>query len=281
MNASKVTQNIKKKVDDALCSGNPDTVVEVIRELLAISSMIENSFQKIELSDEKTLKEFMSKRISMPGVIHIDKRLNENEYNRAERLALGTKTHSLLNRTGARGGSLNIDIIVNALHSCLEYIRKFGDLNLENSCKFGLFPPDVETNALVLAKIARLPDLNINTINEWAGVMFYYCTLWGHLEESENDKYYLRHSAMIAADAAKSYMESRLRSRRKSKINTLEKSYPDGHLYSEDDAILDKEVVYFTQYVFKKQQIDSMKIDFDCYKYGITRLFREKLKMLL
>ena len=86
---------------------------------------------------------------------------------------------------------------------------------------------------------------------------------------------------MIAADAAKSYMESRLRSRRKSKINTLEKSYPDGHLYSEDDAILDKEVVYFTQYVFKKQQIDSMKIDVDCYKYGITRLYREKLKMLL
>ena len=86
---------------------------------------------------------------------------------------------------------------------------------------------------------------------------------------------------MIAADAAKSYMESRLRSRRKSKINTLEKSYPDGYLYSEDDAILDKEVVYFTQYVFKKQQIDSMKIDVDCYKYGITRLYREKLKMLL
>jgi|TARA_R110000744_G_scaffold62636_1_gene129248 hypothetical protein len=219
----------------------------------------------------------------MPAVYSTDDTKNQLTASIAKSMGLGTEAP--YNYAGDRIISLIPRIAVERSVEIIKGLRKEIDDNPsvlhKDSPLMG-----IEQVSKVLEKVSALPELNSSTVGNWSSAITEYAMTWEGVSRKDKAAY---KSMSFPTDDLKTgslkYAEARLESRRKKRLKSLEKEYPEYDQVEvrlkEGKELVGKEYVFLTNYQSERGIINGMQLDDDCWKYAIGRFVREKLERLL
>ena len=251
-------------------------VEKAFSKLVTHSLALDTMFQLLALKHPKYGADFFVNETLMPAVYSSDVRHHELVKQRAKHLKLGEK--SVIDFSGSKSKGHSATIAIETLLDVFNAIRA----DEKSTCKNAQALLDNDGRR-VLKGIIGLPELDQTTSGLWISEMVEYLTLWAHVpKEVLNDKIIYTIPLHALVEASLSYANSRLTERKKRKLKVLNKAHPDGEPFKglniSDLSFGDASVL--TRYRLKLDEIDSMQLDDDCYRYGLKRLLTEKMKKL-
>jgi hypothetical protein len=276
MKDMKDMKDTMNQVVAAYDSNDREQVKKAFKRLQCDSIKLDTMFRLLAAKHPKYGADYFENETLMPAVYSADVRHLELMEETAKKLRLGEK--SVLNFSGSKSKGHSATLALENLIDIFNITRSSRTSELQNSLTFF-----TDERKRVLEGIISLPELDQNSSSLWVSEMVEYLTLWANAsKEAQLKNPSVALTLWSLVDASSSYANSRLTSKKKTRLKALKNKYPDGEPFqglNVNDLSFDcaKEL---TTYRLKIDEIDKMQLDNDCYRYGVKRLLTEKMKML-